>query len=83
MLAARWQTRFGYGIGEWWPLKGTNFSYGGERADKIFLEAKPAVGSTGGSPMARSSNAVARVSGWAKGWQYILARYVEAGTRAD
>ena len=29
------------GIGEWWPLKGTNFSYGGERADKIFLEAKP------------------------------------------
>jgi len=29
------------GIGEWWPLKGTNFSYGRERADKIFLEAKP------------------------------------------
>jgi uncharacterized protein YndB with AHSA1/START domain len=29
------------GIGEWWPLKGTNFSYGGDRADKIFLEAKP------------------------------------------
>ncbi len=27
------------GIGEWWPLKGTSFSYGGERADKIFLEA--------------------------------------------
>jgi uncharacterized protein YndB with AHSA1/START domain len=29
------------GISEWWPLKGTQFSYGGERADKIFLEAKP------------------------------------------
>jgi uncharacterized protein YndB with AHSA1/START domain len=29
------------GIGEWWPLKGSPFSYGGDRADKIFLEAKP------------------------------------------
>lgn len=29
------------GIGDWWPLKGTQFSYGGDRADKIFLEAKP------------------------------------------
>lgn len=28
------------GMEEWWPLKGTNFSYGGDRADKIFLEAK-------------------------------------------
>ena len=28
------------GIGEWWPLKGSPFSYGGDRADKIFLEAK-------------------------------------------
>jgi uncharacterized protein YndB with AHSA1/START domain len=28
------------GIGDWWPLKGAH-SYGGERADKIFLEAKP------------------------------------------
>ena len=28
------------GIAEWWPLKGTQFSYGGERADKIFLEAR-------------------------------------------
>ena len=28
------------GIGEWWPLKGSNFSYGGERADTIFLEAQ-------------------------------------------
>src|SRR5438309_10681208 len=27
-------------IGDWWPLKGTNFSYGGDRADKIFLEAR-------------------------------------------
>ena len=26
------------GIGEWWPLKGSPFSYGGDRADKIFLE---------------------------------------------
>jgi len=31
---------FTAGIGEWWPLKGTKFSYGGDRADKIFLEAK-------------------------------------------
>jgi hypothetical protein len=31
---------FTAGIGEWWPLRGTNFSYGGDRADKIFLEAK-------------------------------------------
>ena len=31
---------FTEGIAEWWPLKGTNFSYGGDRADKIFLEAK-------------------------------------------
>jgi uncharacterized protein YndB with AHSA1/START domain len=28
------------GIGDWWPLKGSNFSYGGDRADKIFLEAR-------------------------------------------
>jgi uncharacterized protein YndB with AHSA1/START domain len=28
------------GIGEWWPLKSSPFSYGGERADKIFLETK-------------------------------------------
>src|SRR5205814_8643171 len=28
------------GIGEWWPLKGSPFSYGGDRADKIFLETK-------------------------------------------
>ena len=31
---------FTEGIGEWWPLKGSNFSYGAERSDKIFLEAK-------------------------------------------
>ena len=28
------------GIGEWWPLKGSPYSYGGDRADKIFLEPK-------------------------------------------
>jgi uncharacterized protein YndB with AHSA1/START domain len=28
------------GIGDWWPLKGRH-SYGGDRADKIFLEARP------------------------------------------
>jgi uncharacterized protein YndB with AHSA1/START domain len=27
-------------IADWWPLKGTQFSYGGDRADKIFLEAR-------------------------------------------
>jgi uncharacterized protein YndB with AHSA1/START domain len=29
------------GIGEWWPLKGSQFSYGGARAGTIILEAKP------------------------------------------
>jgi hypothetical protein len=100
------------GIGEWWPLNGTNFSYGGDRADKIFLEAK-----TGGRLYERftdgeefeigrvtlceppnrivfsrynpghrgweaaGADAVAGVSGWAEGWQYILARFVEARSR--